>query len=163
MGTLDIILLICFVPALVRGIQKGFIEQVISLASIFIGAWMAYRFAEPLSVWLTQFINVEPRILGVASFAIVVVITVLLLTLLGKLLSKTLSLASLGFVNRLLGVVFALLKAALMIGLTIFVFDTLNAKWNIVNPEVLDSSVIYGALHSAAMKVFPYLQNLLNL
>ena len=48
MGTLDIILLICFIPALVRGIQKGFIEQVISLASIFIGAWMAYRFAEPL-------------------------------------------------------------------------------------------------------------------
>ena len=96
MGTLDIILLICFIPALVRGIQKGFIEQIISLASIFIGAWMAYRFAEPLSVWLTQFINVEPKILGVASFAIVVILTVILLNLLGKLLTKTLKMASLG-------------------------------------------------------------------
>lgn len=163
MGTLDIILLIGFIPALVRGIQKGFIEQVISLASIFIGAWMAYRFAEPLSVWLTQFVNVEPRILGVASFAIVVVLTVILLNLLGRLLTKTLSLASLGFVNRLLGVVFALLKAALIIGLLIFVFDTFNGKWGIVNAELLDGSVIYKALHEAALKVFPYLQNLLNL
>ena len=163
MGTLDIILLICFVPALVRGIMKGFVEQLISLASIFVGAWMAYRFAEPLSVWLTQFINVEPRILGVASFAIIVIISIFLLALLGKLLAKTLSLASLGFVDKLLGVVFALLKAALIIGLLIFVFDTFNTKWNIVNPEVLDGSVIYGALHRAAMKVFPYLQNLLNL
>lgn len=163
MGILDIILLICFIPALVRGIQKGFIEQVISLVSIFLGAWMAYRFAEPLSVWLTQFINVEPRILGVASFAIVVVITVLLLTLLGKLLAKTLSLASLGLLNRILGVVFALLKAALIIGLIIFVFDTFNAKWNIINPEILNASVIYRVLHQAAIKVFPYLQNLLNL
>ena len=163
MGTLDIILLICFVPALVHGIMKGFVEQLISLASIFIGAWLAYRFAEPLSVWLTQFINVEPRILGVASFAIIVIISILLLALLGKLLAKTLSLASLGFVDKLLGVVFALLKAALIIGLLIFVFDTFNTQWNIVNPEVLDGSVIYGALHGAAMKVFPYLQNLLNL
>ena len=163
MGTLDIILLICFVPALVRGIMKGFVEQLISLASLFVGAWMAYRFAEPLSVWLTQFINVEPRILGVASFAIIVILTVFLLALLGKLLAKTLKLASLGFVDRLLGVVFALLKAALIIGLLIFVFDTFNGKWSIVNPEVLDESVIYGALHRAAMKVFPYLQNLLNL
>ena len=163
MGTLDIILLICFVPALVRGIQKGLVEQLISLVSIFIGAWMAYRFAEPLSVWLTQFINLEPRILGVASFAVIVIITVFLLALLGKLLAKTLKLASLGFVDRLLGVIFALLKAALVIGLLIFVFDTFNGKWNLVNPEVLDGSVIYGALHGAAMKVFPYLQNLLNL
>lgn len=163
MGTLDIILLICFVPALVRGIQKGLVEQLISLVSIFVGAWMAYRFAEPLSVWLTQFINVEPKILGVASFAVIVILTVFLLALLGKLLAKTLKLASLGFVDKLLGVVFALLKAALIIGLLIFVFDTFNTKWNIVNPDVLDGSVIYGALHGAAMKVFPYLQNLLNL
>ena len=91
------------------------------------------------------------------------IISILLLALLGKLLAKTLSLASLGFVDKLLGVVFALLKAALIIGLLIFVFDTFNTKWNIVNPEVLDGSVIYGALHRAAMKVFPYLQNLLNL
>lgn len=163
METLDILLLICFIPALVRGIQKGFIEQVISLVSIFVGAWAAYRFASPLGVWLKDYINLEPKILGVVSFAVIVILTVFILTLIGKLLSKTLSLASLGFVNRLLGVVFALLKAALVIGLIIFVFDTLNTKWAIVNTQILQDSVIYKALHGAAMKVFPYLKNLLNL
>ena len=163
MGTLDILLLICFIPALVRGIQKGFVEQVVSIASIFVGAWLAYRFASPLGVWLKDYINVEPKILGVASFAIIVILTVFLLNLLGKLLSKTLSLASLGFLNRLLGIVFALLKAALIIGLIIFVFDTLNAKWSLVNTEILQNSVVYTALQNASMKVFPYLKNLLSL
>ena len=163
MGTLDIILLICFAPALVTGIKNGFIEQVISIASIFVGAWLAYRFAGVLSGWLTQYINIEPRILGVVSFALVVILTVFLLNLLGKLLGKTLSLASLGFLNRLLGILFALLKAALIIGLVIFIFDPLNTKWGLVNPEILDASVIYSALKGAALKVFPYLQNLLTL
>ena len=163
MGILDILLLVCFIPALVRGIQKGFIEQVVSIASIFIAAWLAYRFAEPLSGWLTQFSGLEPKILGILSFAVIVILAVFLLNLAGKLLAKTLSLASLGFLNRLLGVVFALLKAALIIGLVIFVFDGLNAKWAIVNSEILQGSAIYTTLRDAAVAVFPYLKNLLNI
>lgn len=163
MGTLDIILLICFAPALVTGIQKGFVEQVVSIVSILVGAWLAYRFAGVVGVWLAQFINLELRILGIVSFAVVVIITVLVLNLIGKILTKTLSLASLGFVDRLLGVAFALLKAALLIGLAIFTFDSLNVKWGLVNPEILEGSVVYTALRDAALKVFPYLKDLLNI
>ena len=163
MGTLDILLLICFIPALVTGIQKGFVEQVVSIASIFVGAWLAYRFAGPLGVSLKEFLNVDQKIISVISFALIVILSVFLLNLLGKLLGKTLSLASLGFLNKLLGVVFSLLKAALIIGLIIFVFDTLNTKWGLVNGEVLQNSVVYTAIKDAALKVFPYLKNLLNL
>ena len=35
MGILDIILLCCFIPAIVQGISKGFISQVISIHSPF--------------------------------------------------------------------------------------------------------------------------------
>ena len=34
MATLDIILLICFIPGIIRGISKGFLEQALSLAGI---------------------------------------------------------------------------------------------------------------------------------
>ena len=163
MGTLDILLLLCFIPALVRGIQKGFVEQVVSIVSIFVGAWLAYRFAGPLGASLKEFLSVDQKVISVISFALIVILSVFLLHLLGQLLSKTLSLASLGLLNRLLGIVFALLKAALVIGLIIFVFDTLNAKWGLVNSEILQNSVVYTALRDASLKVFPYLKNLLNL
>lgn len=163
MGIPDILLLICFIPALVRGIQKGLIEQVISIISIFAGAWLAYHFASTLAEWLTQFSGLDPKILGIISFALIVILSVFLLNLVGKLLAKTLSLASLGFLDHLLGVVFALLKAALIIGLIIFVFDPLNAKWGIVNSEILDGSIVYTTLRNIALKVFPYLKELLNL
>jgi membrane protein required for colicin V production len=162
MGILDIILLICFIPALVHGIRKGLIEQIVSIVSIFAGAWLAFKFTAPLSTWLTQFINLESKILHVICFALVVVLVVLVLFLIGRILTRTLKLVSLGWINSLLGILFALLKTALVIGLIIFVFDSLNSKWVIINPEILKESVVYTALRDASLKVFPYLKSLLT-
>lgn len=162
MGTLDIIILICFIPALVRGIQKGFVEQIAGIVSILLGAWLAFKFSGPLGAWLSQFITLEPQLLGILSFVLVVILAVLLLNLAGRLITGTLKMVSLGWLNRLLGVVFALLKAALVIGLVIFIFGNLNDKWHLVNPEVLQGSPVYTALRDAALRVFPYLQNLIE-
>ncbi len=162
MGTLDIILLICFIPAVVRGIQKGFVEQLVAIAAILLGAWLAFRFSSPLSEWASAYVGLEPKVLQVVSFIVIVFVAVLLLTLLGKLVTGTLKAVSLGWINRLLGVVFALLKAALLIGLFIFLFHTLNEKWNLINPETLSGSVVYNALLTAAENVFPYLKEFLT-
>ncbi len=166
MGTLDIVLLLCFIPALVRGIQKGFVEQLVSIISIIAGAFLAFKFSQPLSALAAERITavaaLDPKLLNVLCFIAVAVVAVLLLHLLGALLTRTLKLVSLGFINRLLGVVFALLKAALVIGLLIFFFDSFNEKWGLVNPETLQNSVVYTALRDAALKVFPYLKTLIS-
>ena len=61
MNLLDIILLILFIPAIIRGISKGFIEQIIALASLFLSAWLAYLFSNTVSGWLGQYVsNVSP-------------------------------------------------------------------------------------------------------
>lgn len=162
MGTVDIILLICFIPAIVRGIQKGFIEQLVAIVAILLGAWLAFKFSTPLSTWASGFISIEPKLLQVLSFIVIVVLAVLILNLLGKLITSTLKVASLGWVNRLLGLVFAVLKAALVIGLLIFLFDSLNDKWSLINPDTLNESIVYSTLRTGAENVFPYLKEFIN-
>ncbi len=161
METLDIILLVCFVPAIITGISKGLVEQLVSLASLLVGVWAAFHFSSTLAEWLNGYLQVDPKIINICAFALTVIFTVLILNLIGKLITKTLKMASLGWANRLLGLVFALLKAALIIGLLIFIFDPINARLNLVKPEVLDASVIYSALHDLSMKVFPFLKELI--
>ena len=46
MNPLDIILLICFLPAVIRGLSKGFLEQAICLVGLFVSVWAAFRFSE---------------------------------------------------------------------------------------------------------------------
>lgn len=161
METLDIILLVCFVPALVTGIRKGIVEQIVSLVSIFVGVWAAFKFSGPLSAWMSGFLALEPKITGIIAFALMVVIAIVLLSLLGKLITGLLKMASLSWLNRLAGLVFALLKAAIIIGLIIFIFEPINAKYMIIKPEVLESSVIYQSLSELSLKVFPYLKSLI--
>ena len=66
----------------------------------------------------------------------------------------------LGWLNRLLGLVFALLKAALVLGLIVTLFDSLNGIFKIVDQETLDASFMYPGLKNFADMVFPYLKKL---
>ncbi len=163
MNTLDIILLICFIPALVQGFRKGFISQAIAIISIIAGVWMSARFADVVSGWLGQYIQGSEQVLKVVAFALIIVAVIVGLTLLGKLLESTIRLVMLGWVNRLLGVIFSLLKTGLIVGLLIMAFCSLNDTFKFVNEETLNSSVLFPPLKNLAYSVFPYLKDLLTL
>lgn len=161
MNTVDIILLICFIPALVQGFRKGFISQIIAIISIILGAWLSFRFASEVSVWLAQYITGSEQILKIIAFALILTAVIIGLTLLGKLLESTFELVMLGWLNKLLGAAFSLVKAGLLIGLAIMVFCSLNNTFSLVSEEVLNESVLFPPLKDLAYTVFPYLKELL--
>ena len=159
MAILDIILLLCFIPAIVTGISKGFVRQVVDLVAILAAAWAAFHFSTMMADWLGQYLTLDPSILKVVSFVLVAIVVAILLHLVGALLTKTLKALSLGFVNRLLGLVFGVLKVALILGLLILLFETLNSSLHIVKPEATADAVVYNALKNAANAIFPILKS----
>ena len=163
MNILDIILLICFIPALIQGIRKGFIAQAISIVSIIAGIWTSARFADVVSAWIGQFITASEQVLKVVAFAIILVIVFLVLAAVGKLLEGMFKLVMLGWLNKLLGVVFALIKTGLIVGLVIIAFSSLNETFKFVQDSVLNESVLYPPLKNLALEVFPYIKNILTL
>ena len=56
MNVLDIVILLLFVPGIIRGLTKGFIEQAVTLAGIVAAVWMAYHYwaavSEKLKTWI---------------------------------------------------------------------------------------------------------------
>lgn len=163
MNILDIILLICFIPALVQGIRKGFIAQAISIISIIVGIWASARFADVVAAWVAQYITASEQVMKVVAFALILIVVFFLLGLLGKALEGIFNFVLLGWLNKLLGVVFALLKTALIVGLVIMAFSSLNDTFHLVKEEVLNESVLYPPLKEVAFDVFPYIKDMLNL
>ena len=158
MATLDIILLICFIPGIIRGISKGFLEQALALAGVVLSVWAAFRFSSLVCTWLKPYVDVSETTLNVISFALILVAISILVLLVAKLLTKVAELAMLGWLDKILGLVFALAVNALVIGVFIILFDTLNAKFGLVKPEVLDGSIVYTSLRDLSYLVFPYLK-----
>ena len=160
MATLDIILLVCFIPGIIRGISKGFLEQALALAGIVVSVWAAFHFSSLVCTWLKPYLDVSETALNVISFALILVAISLAVFLLAKLLTKVLELAMLGWLDKTLGFVFAVIVNALIIGVFIILFDTVNQKFTLVKPEVLDGSIVYTTLRDLCYLVFPYLKAL---
>ena len=161
MNIIDIILLICFIPAVIQGIRKGFISQVISIVSLILGIWMSARFASAVSSWLSQWITASGQVLEIVAFALILIVVFLVLGALGKLIEATIKLIMLGWLNKLLGVVFSVLKTGLIVGLIIMAFSSLNDTFSLVKPETLSQSVLYSPLKNIADDVFPYLRDMI--
>lgn len=163
MSIIDIILLLCFIPALIGGIRKGLVNQVISIISIILGIWMSFEFSLVVGEWLGSFLEVSKDILNIVAFVLILVVVSIALGLVGKLLEGIINLVHIGWVNRLAGALFSLIKSALIIGLVIIVFDSLNSTFEIIKSETLSESILYEPIRDfSKFTVFPYLKGLFS-
>ena len=161
MSIIDIILLICFVPALINGVKKGFISQVISIVSLVAGVWVSFEFASIFAEWIGKYIQASENILNIVAFAVIMVGVFVVLGLVARFIEGIVKFVMLEWLNKLLGVVFSLLKAGLIIGLLIMVFSSLNNNLHLVDEQVLAESTLYTPLKNMAYTVFPYLKSLI--
>ena len=161
MNIIDIIIVICCVPAVIHGISKGFVTQAFSLVALILGAWLSFKFSGPLGDYLESITEVSPTILHVVAFAIILLAVMLITHLVGKGVEKVVKFVMLGWLNKLLGVVFALLKVFLVVGLIIVLFDAINSNIPFVSEDTLGESIFYHPVKELADIVFPYLKDLI--
>lgn len=162
MNILDIILLICLVPAVVQGLRKGFISQAISIVSLISGIWMSAKFADIVTEWISKYLTASEQVLKFISFILILIGVFVILGLLGRLLEASFKLVMLGWLNRVLGLVFSLAKTLLLLSLLIVAFNSFNNTFGFVSKEVLNDSLLYPPLKDIADTIFPYLKNILK-
>lgn len=161
MNVIDIIILLCCVPALYNGITKGFISQAFSLVALVLGAWFSFKFAGPLGEWLKSYADLPGPILNVIAFALILVIVVLVLKMTAMTFERLLKVVMLGWLDKLLGVVFALIKAVLIIGLVIVLLDSVLNLIPFISSDTLNESILYHPIKDIANIIFPYLKELI--
>lgn len=161
MNILDIIILVCFLPGIIKGVSKGFLEQALTFIGMFAAVFCAFRLRALACEWLEPRLNMSETLLNVTAFALILVGVSLLALLIAKLLTKVIEMMMLGWLNRLLGALMACLTTLIVLGVAIVLFDTINLKFDLVHSPVLDSSVLYAKIKDLAYIAFPYLKQLL--
>ena len=161
MNFIDITTLLCCVPAIFRGLSKGFIAQAAALVALVLGAWMSFHFSSTVVEWIRPAMDVSPAILQVIAFTLILVAVFLALTLAGKALEGLVKVVMLGWLNKLLGVAFSLLKVILAIGLVILLIDTVTHALEIDCSKTTAESLLYNPIKSFADVFFPYIKELI--
>lgn len=161
MNTLDIILLLLFIPGIIRGISKGFLEQAIALVGIVLSVWAAFKFLSPVCDLLGQYVTMPEELLQVVAFVVILVVVSLIVLLLARLLTKVVEMALLGWLNKTLGVVSSILITATILSVVIILFDTVNVQFGLTESDLLTQSTVYPILKDFGYFIFPFLKQLL--
>lgn len=158
MNYLDVILALPLLWGVYRGFKKGLIISVASLVALVLGIYIAVHFASFFSGYIHAWFNPAPQYLKVITFAIVFLIIVILVRLLGWGLDRMIKSASLGFVNRILGALFNVLKWAFIVSAIISLFEGGSPTRNFIKEQTKEDSILYKPLSAVAPFVFPYLK-----
>ncbi len=155
LSVLDIIILLCIIPFVVNGLIKGFTAQLAAVVSLVAGVWLSSVFTEKLCAWAAPYVNFSERILKVVVFIAIMVAAILFFRVLGKALGKVIKFAMLGWADRLLGALFGLVAALMVVSVAIIIFDTLNGVFGFTDGSAPGNSVLYGPIKGFAYKAIP--------
>jgi len=153
----DIIFLLIFVWAAFKGYMKGFILQAASLAALILGIWGAIKFSGYVAAIILEKMGGQGEYIPLISFGITFLLIVIIIHLLAKLTEKLLEMIALSFANRIVGVIFSIIKYAFIISVFLSVLNNFNRKLNFLPQDKISESRLYKPLSAIAPKVFPYL------
>lgn len=159
MGVIDIILLVCLLPAFYFGIKNGLVRQIISVAVLYFGITLSLRFADLVSTWILKVVTLSDFWVKTISFILIFLVVAFLLNLIGKLIEKILKITLLGWLNRLLGVVITLAIFLVILSIIIHFIDAANNSFNFIAKDKIAESKLYPLLLEFSNKLFPYLES----
>jgi membrane protein required for colicin V production len=123
MNPFDIIIVVILGYSLVRGIFRGLVKEVSSIIGVLGGFYAAFTYYTILAKLLSGLIK-EPAYLNILSFLIIFCSVLIVVSILGVIIKYLLNIAFLGWVDRIGGVGFGLVKGILIASI---LFITLTA------------------------------------
>ncbi len=158
---LDLILIIIFIASLMVGIKRGFVVEVIHLASFFVSLLVAYLFYKPLAdrfvFWIPypgiseaasktlilDAIDVDQTFYRVIAFAVIFFVTKIVLQVIASIFDFLTYLPILKSVNRLLGAVLCFIEFYLIAFIILYVLALLPLDFI---QNLLGGSIITGLI-----------------
>lgn len=131
MNGLDIAILVVLAGFLIKGLLRGLLKEVCSLAGLFVGAFLAFRFHGPLAEELMGRADLPAQIAVVICFMTLFLATMVFFLVLGFLLSRFVKLLFLGGFNRVIGGFFGLAQGVLLLAVVLFALWLRPLPWGL--------------------------------
>jgi membrane protein required for colicin V production len=155
MNYIDIIIIIILALAMVRGFINGFVREIASLAALILGIWGAIKFSSFTAARLYDYFDMTGKYVGIIAFMITFLIIVVVIHFIGLLVDKLMEAVALGFVNKLLGIAFGLLKSVLIMSVVFVVLNAIDQHRAFLPKEKIEGSMLYSPISDIAPAIFP--------
>jgi membrane protein required for colicin V production len=155
MNLIDATIVIILILSAVMGFINGLIKEVASLAALILGIWGAIKFSAFTAGKLYDYFDMTNRYVGIIAFIVTFIAIVILIHFIGLLADKLVNAVSLGFVNRLLGIIFGLLKSVLIMSVVFVILSAIDVRRPILPRDKIEESIFFNPISDIAPAIFP--------
>lgn len=139
-GAVDIVVVVSLIYSMYNGFSKGLIISLASLAGLVLGVWGAVQFSGITGTYLSEHFDVQIPIL---SFAVTFIAILFGVYFLGKLVEKVVDILSLGFLNKIGGLLFNGIKMSLILAVVFILVNQVNTKFQLFDTARITSAYSY--------------------
>jgi len=143
MNPFDVFIIIVLGYSIVRGLFRGLVKEVSSIFGVLGGFYAAYSYY-PVVAKIFSGLVINPSYLNILSFLAIFCIVLIIISILGVVIKYLLNVAFLGWIDRLCGVFFGLIKGVLIVTVLFIILTTFLPKGApLIKKSVLAPHVIW--------------------
>ncbi|MCX7861699.1 MAG: CvpA family protein [Bacteroidales bacterium] len=163
MEILDIILAVPFLWFGFKGLTNGFFKELFSTIALFIAIYVAIHFSDVVGSWLAGMFSSQSKYFKLIVLSITFLGALLFMKIGVWIADKFFSTTGLGFINKILGLFFGLLKGLLIVGLFLFLIQKFDANETIISQESKQKSLLFKPINTFVSTAFPSLIHFVEL
>jgi len=156
MNIIDIILIIPIIWFAYVGFKRGLIIELASLLALILGIYAALYFSFFAENFLENILNVGPKYRGVFAFILTFIVVIVIVHLIGRLLEKVVNMVALGFLNKMAGGIFGILKGAVILSIVLLIISKFDG--DLISQEKKEGSLFYNKVAGIAPMLWEKLQ-----
>jgi len=160
MNYFDMIIVIPLDWGIYKGYKKGFIIEMASFIALGLGIWGGIKFSNLSANYLSKIFDVSDKMMPLISFVVTFILIVIAVFSLAKILERIIKMVALGFVNRIIGAAFGMLKFGLIISVILNIVSTINSKITLIEPAMINSSLLYQPVSKIALIIIPEIKDI---
>lgn len=153
---IDIVLLIIILWFAYKGFKNGLVVELTAFIALILAVWAALKYGNILSSLLEDRFSMQGSYVPFLGFIITFIIILLIVNLIGNVITRALQIAQLGILNRLLGLLFGILKISILLSLVVNGLHRLNEITEFINKETINDSYLYQPLNGFAKKIYKF-------
>jgi len=158
MSFFDIIVATLLAFSLYKGIKNGLFVEVASFISLLLGIYLAIKFSSLMTGMISKHVSWNPTNIQLTAFILTFILVVIGVYFLAKILTGIADFAMLGWMNKLGGGLFRVLKTILILSVFIALFEKINFNNTFAKKETLDNYIFYNPVKKVAAFVYPSIE-----
>jgi membrane protein required for colicin V production len=158
MSIVDILILIPLGYAAWKGFQHGIIIEVFTLLALLVGIYAGIHFSDLTANWMKNSLGWDSEYLPVIAFTITFLGIGAMVYFAGKMIEQFVKVTNLTPVNKVFGVVFAVLKMTYFVSVFLVLVESYDEKGEFLPPTMKEKSLLYKPILKVSTTTIPALK-----